>query len=230
MEEKYRQYSEFDLAELFTLLREKFAVIFAAALGCGLLAMGFTFCFVTPQYEADVNMIVNTKQSDTAMMTNDNITSAKNLVDTYAIIIKSNIVLEQVIERLEMDMNYDAIYEKIDVSPIDDTQIMKITARDADPERAMRIVQTISEIAPPVIAEAVEFGSCKAVSKVKVDSAPVSPNIPKVTLIAAFLGMVLSIAVVLLKELLNDTVLDEDDVYNKLDLPTLGMIPSLETE
>lgn len=60
---------------------------------------------ITPQYEASINMIVNTRRDNMATVTNDNITSAKNLVSTYAIIIKSNIVLNKVISNLGLTVS-----------------------------------------------------------------------------------------------------------------------------
>lgn len=230
MTDQYRKASDFDLIELWHILKEKYRIILIISVIVASISYGYSSWGITPQYEADVNMIVNTNHNTSAIVTNDSIISAKNLVDTYAIIIKSNTVLNQVIEQLDLSMNYDTLYSKVQVSAINNTQIMRITARDSDPELAVKIVQAISEIAPAIIVEAVEAGSCKAVSQVKLNENHVSPDVPRIVIISFFLAVVATTAVILLKELLNDKVVDDVDIHTKLDLPVLGVIPSLEME
>ena len=144
---------------------------------------------ITPQYEASVNMIVNTKQENTSAVSNDNITSAKNLVSTYAIIIKSNTVLNQVIDNLGLDMDYDTLQKKVTVTAVNDTQVMRVAVKDPDPYLAARIVRSISRVSPDVIVDSVEAGSCKVISQVDEPKAPVSPSITKNTSVAALLGL-----------------------------------------
>ena len=55
---------------------------------------------ITPQYESSALMIVNTRQDTTSTVTSDQINSATKLVSTYSIIIKSDTVLQQVIDDL----------------------------------------------------------------------------------------------------------------------------------
>lgn len=230
MTNQYRNVSSFDLIEFWNVLKEKFHIILIVSVIAASISWGYSFWGITPQYEADINMIVNTYQNTSAVVTNDNIVSAMNLVDTYAIIIKSNTVLNRVIEQLDLPINYDTLYSKVQVKAINNTQIMRITVRDSDPELAVKIVQAISEIAPAILVDAVEAGSCKAVSQVRLNPDQVSPDGPKIVIISVFLAVVAAMAFILLKELLNDKIIDDVDIHTKLDLPVLGVIPSLEME
>ena len=83
-------------------------------------------------------------------------------------------------------------------------------------------------IAPTAVADAVGAGSCKVISDVYVEEEPVYPNVPKITAIAAFLGLVACLAVLVLKTLMNDCIVDDADVEKKLGLPVLAMIPNME--
>lgn len=122
MDEKNREhYEEIDLREVFILIKNNIALILVATIVFGIAGFFVTKYLITPQYEASVNMIVNTKQENTSAVSNDNITSAKNLVSTYAIIIKSNTVLNQVIDNLGLDMDYDTLQKKVTVTAVNDT-------------------------------------------------------------------------------------------------------------
>lgn len=228
MEENYEREYRLVFMELLMALKEKIAVILIAAIVAALAGWSVSAFLLTPKYEASINMIVNTRTDMTGNVTNDNISSAQNLVDTYAIIIKSNTVLNQVIDTLGLDTDYKGLYEQVSVNAINNTQVMKIAARSEDPEEAKRIVQTISEIAPDIVTSAVEAGSCKVVSQVYVNDKPISPDILQNTVIAGFLGLLIAIAIIVLLELMNDYIVDDVDIEKKLGIPALGVIPDVE--
>lgn len=228
MEENMEREYTVVFMELLLALKEKIAVILAVTIVSGLLGWGVSSFLLTPRYEASVNMIVNAGTDAVTTLTNDNISTSQNLVDTYAIIIKSNTVLNQVISELNLDLTYEELYEQVSVNAINKTQVMKIAAQDEDPAQAQRIVDTIVKIAPDIVVDAVGAGSCKVVSQVAVDSEPVFPDVQNITVLAALAGMVICIAVIVLKELLNDFIVDDMDVQRKLGIPVLGIIPDVE--
>ena len=228
MEDNHEEGYGLVILELLQALKEKIGLILAVTIVAALLGWGVSAFLMPKRYEASVNMIVNTRSDLTGIVTNDNISSAQNLVDTYAIIIKSNKVLNQVIAALELSMTYEDLYEQVSVNDINNTQVMKIAAQCSDRELSARIVQTISEIAPVIVADAVEAGSCKVVSDVYTVEEPVSPNVLRNTILFAMLAMVSACAAVVLRELFNDYIVDDADMERKLGLSALGVIPNVE--
>lgn len=219
---------EINLVELTNALKRKLIwIIFTVLVGAG---VGFALAAVviTPQYEASINMIVNTRSDNMTTVTNDNITSAKNLVSTYAIIIKSNIVLNKVINNLGLTVSNAELADEVSISAINATQVMKISVRDKDAELAGKIVTQIAEIAPDIIVEAVEAGSCKVISEVEVGDRPVSPKKTRYTALFAFLGLIVSSGIVIGREILSNYIVDDVDVEKKIGLPVLGVIPQVE--
>ena len=136
-------------------------------------------------------------------------------------------MLNEVIDKLDLDMTYTELYDMVEVTSVDSTQIMQITVTDTDAERAGEIAQTISEIVPEVLVEKVEAGSCKAVSDIEIDPNKVFPQTTKYVVLAGLLGAVLVCGVLVLAHLLHDTVVDDEDVQKKLGLPVLGLIPEV---
>lgn len=231
MEEKRMdQEYEIDLREIFFLLKRKGLVIIASALACALVGLLITMFFITPKYEASAKMIVNSRQEQTANITNDMINSAKNLVDTYSIIIKSDTVLDQVIEKLGLDIDYMELSKRVNVSAINSTQVMRVAVQDPDPEAARQIVSEITRIAPDIIKETVEAGSVKVISEARAGQAPVSPNKVKNTALAGLLGLIVSVAVIILQDMLNNTFKSDEDIRKYLDLAVLGVIPHVKME
>ena len=216
-----------DLMELARLLWAHIVQIVAAAVAAALICLLVCMFALTPKYQASINMIVNTRQDTTTTFTSDNFNSAKNLISTYAVIIKGNTVLNEVIDELNLDMTYAELYDMVDVADVDATQIMKVTVTDTDAKRAGKIVQTIADIVPDVLVEKVEAGSCKTVSDVSINPNKVFPQTKKYVVMAGLLGAVLVCGILVLAHLLHDTVVDDEDVQKKLGLPVLGLIPEV---
>ena len=228
MEDNYERDYGLVVLELVQVLKEKIALILAVTVLSAILSWSVSSLLLPKKYEASVNMIVNTRTEIVGVVTSDAISSAQDLVDTYAIIIKSNKVLNQVIDALDLKMSYEELSEKISVDPIRNTQVMKIAAQCPDASQAALIVQTISEIAPSIVADAVEAGSCKVVSDVYTSAKPVTPDVPRNTMIVAALGFLAVCSLVILRELFNDYIVDEADMEKRLGLTAIGVIPDVE--
>lgn len=226
-----QEYESIDLREIFFLLKNNAISIVASTLVCAIVGFLVTTFLITPQYEASATMIVNSQQNQAnANITNDMITTSKNLVNTYGIVIKSDTVLQQVIDALNLDMTYEEMRNRVQVSAVDSTQVMRIAVQDANPAQAKAIVGKIVEIAPDIVRDAVEAGSVKVISDARVGDAPVSPNKMMNTAIAGLLGLVLSVGVVFLREMMNNTFKTDDDIQKHLGFTVLGVIPYVNLE
>ena len=218
---------EIDLWELFQILLKNWLWILLSTLGCAILGLLITMFLITPKYRAEATMIVNTRQDQTATVTNDQITSAQKLVDTYSIIIRSRRVVDPIMEKLNIEADYESFVKNIIVN---DTQVMSIQVENKDPEIALQVVQEIVDRAPGAIISTVEAGSVNVVSEPYVNSeVPVSPSKLKNTAIAAFIGLFISSGAFLLIAFLDNTFKSEEDIQKQLGLVTIGIIPTTES-
>ena len=221
---------EIDLWELFQILLKNWLWILLSTLGCAILGLLITMFLITPKYRAEATMIVNTRQDQTATVTNDQITSAQKLVDTYSIIIRSRRVIDPIMEKLNIEADYENFVKNIIVESVNDTQVMSIQVENKDPEIALQVVQEIVDRAPGAIISTVEAGSVNVVSEPYVNSeVPVSPSKLKNTAIAAFIGLFISSGAFLLIAFLDNTFKSEEDIQKQLGLVTIGIIPTTES-
>ena len=221
---------EIDLWELFQVLLKNWLWILLSTLGCAILGLLITMFLITPKYRAEATMIVNTRQDQTATVTNDQITSAQKLVDTYSIIIRSRRVIDPIMEKLNIEADYESFVKNIIVESVNDTQVMSIQVANKDPEIALQVVQEIVDRAPGAIISTVEAGSVNVVSEPYVNSeVPVSPSKLKNTAIAAFIGLFISSGAFLLIAFLDNTFKSEEDIQKQLGLVTIGIIPTTES-
>ena len=183
---------------------------------------------VTPIYEAGAKMIVNTRKDESQNVTNDQINSAKNLVNTYAVIIRSRDVLNQVIIDLNMPETYNQLASCIGVKAVNDTQVMQITVQHPNRDTALAVASKLLEVAPGVILEKVEAGSVKTVEQAYSREKPVSASALHSAVLAAMAGFVMICAVIVIVSLADNTYKTDMDIYRDLELPVLGVIPDAE--
>lgn len=214
-----------DLTEILSAVRQHLLELIFVTLVAALVGFTASKFLMNPKYDSSALMIVNTRQDVNANVTSDQINSATKLVSTYSIIIKSDTVLQQVIDNLGLNLTYAKLNKRVTVAAVDDTQVMKITVQSDSPEWARQVCEQIITVAPDVIKEAVEAGSVKVISNPSLATEPVSPNIMKNTMLAAAVGFVLVIGIIVLQVLLDNKINTEEDVTKYLDMTVLGVIP-----
>lgn len=217
-----------DLVEILYAIRQHLLEVILATVVAAIIGFAASKFLMTPQYSSSAMMIVNTRQDVTSNVTSDQINSATKLVSTYSIIIKSDTVLQQVIDNLGLNLTYAQLNKRVTVAAVDDTQVMKITVQSDSPEWARQVCEQIITVAPDVIKEAVEAGSVKVISNPSLATEPVSPNIMKNTMLAAAVGFVLVIGIIVLQVLLDNKINTEEDVTKYLDMTVLGVIPQYD--
>ena len=234
MEEKIEQQQqaerEIDLRVIWGVLRKNLILIIIVTVIFGIGAYFYSAFFIPKQYSASALLIVNNKANDKTTVNATEINAAQGLAELYSIIIKSDTVLTQVIDELQLNMTYEQLNSKISVSSVNSTQVIKISMTHQNAEFAQKVIEKLVEVAPPIIIDKVEAGSVKVISASTISNSgkPVSPNLKRNAMIGALAGLVLVLLIIFLKELLNNTFKTEDDILNTLNVPLIGIIPEVD--
>lgn len=228
------EYLTIDLQEIFNLLLKKIVWIILVAVICGIAGFVVNWFVLKPIYQADAMLIVNTREEQNVLITNDQINSARQLVNTYEVILKSDTVLEQVRNALisrelisSNALSTNALKNCITVSPVNSTQVMRVSARNENPDLAVAMVDELLTVAPSIIIRTVKAGSVEVVSYPKLQPKPVSPKKTRNLMLCIFGGAAVSAAFFIIQDLLDNTVKTDEDIRKKLNLPVLGVIPKI---
>ena len=127
------EYETIDLLEVLNAVRQHLLAVILTTLILACAGFGVSKFLMTPKYQASALMIVNTRQDTTSNVTSDQINSATKLVSTYSIIIKSDTVLQQVIDDLGLSLSYSDLKGRVTVSAVDDTQVISSASINPDP-------------------------------------------------------------------------------------------------
>lgn len=216
---------EIDLLELFSTLLQRWYLILVCALIFGAAAFGYTKYFITPQYEASSMIyILSTKQATDLSMALD-IQTSKQLTADFEILAKSRPVVEAVIDNLELDTDYETLVKRITVENPSNTFVLKMTAKDPDPEMACNLSNALSDATAEQVAKVMDTDKPNKVEEAVIPKEPVSPNVMKNTLLGVLAGAFLMCAFVTFMHIMDDRIKTEEDITKYLELNTLATIP-----
>ena len=204
---------ELDLKRLIEILLKKIKLIIIITLICGIATFIVTRLFITPMYTATASIYVNnTKGMQSNRIDTADLSAAQQLVNTYIEIIKSDSVLGKVSSASGLGYSVKDIRKMMKASAVSETEIFQVAIENAEPEIAVKLVNTIAKVAPENISRFVEGSSVKIIDYAKIPTVPSSPNTLRNTIIGFLLGLVLSVAIVLLMELLDVRIKSEEDL------------------
>lgn len=217
---------EIDLMEIVTIIKRRLGKILVVAVISAVAIFLYTKVFVPKQYVSSGKIIVNNRRTEGTSITNDEINSAKGLTEVYSIVIKSDPIMNQVIDNLNLDLTSEKLQSMVTVSSVNGTQVMSISAKTLKPEVAAQIVNEILNVAPEEIIAKVEAGSVNIISEAVVNNVPVAPNASRnAVLVAVVVAMGMS-GIYILLELLDKSLKSPEDIERELGYPLLGIIPN----
>lgn len=114
---------------------------------CPVLAAGAAWLVtsrLTPIYEAEAVLLVDRTQTQGTFTNYNDILAAERLSNTYSELVQTSAVLTETVDRLDLGLKPSEL--SISVSTINDTQLLRITAKNADPELAALIANTVSVV------------------------------------------------------------------------------------
>lgn len=221
---------EIDLKEIFHMLQKRWVLITGITVSALIISAIVSFFILTPIYQASTTMIVSYKQNQESIMTYNDLQTSQKLVATYTEIVKSELVSDAVINKLNLELSPKELIDKISVSQVGQTEILKLTVNDEDPELATLIANTIAQVFQEDIGQMMEVDNVSTIDIAKVPENPTSPNKMMNIAIAGVLGLVISVGLVFVLEFLDRTYKTPTDVERHLGLPLIGAIPDMLLE
>ena len=221
---------DIDLGRIFFMMRKRVVYIILATIICATLSGCITGFFITPKYSTSCSMYVysNTDRVSTDSSIGQNeLAASQQLVKTYIVVLKSDTVLEKVIEKLELNTTTSTLKKMISCSQVDETEIFSVSVTSTDAVLSANIANAIADVAPSEIVRTIKAGGVEIIDYAKVPDSPSSPNLKKNIVIGALMGFVLSFAAFFVYELFDSTITSEKDLEREFDVPLLGSIPRL---
>ena len=234
MREKYYQEEryfdehedEIDLVDLIFMFIRRWKVIVLITIP--VVILGFFFASTRPSvYKADTTLIVSSGMQ-TVGLENSDIAMNQKLVVTYSEIAKSRDVLRRVISKYDLQESPETLANKISVSPVSDTELIKLTYACHDPKLAEAVTNELAEEFIKKVGQVMRVRNVSVVERAIEPSHPLPKRRGIILLASVILGGVLGMGVAFLIEFLHKKLRKSSDIEKILGVQMLGMIPEIE--
>lgn len=219
------------IKDLWDVFAQKWWVIVLAAVGGVMVFCMIRYITFTPQYESTATLyILRQNEKEAVMQTDSDFSLALKVVNDCTYLLKSHAVVDEVIERADLEISYKDFAKTITTTNPENTRILEVTVAADTPENAKRIVDMLCEIGQERIADAMGFQQVNLFEYGTLEYEPCN-RIRKIKMV--LVGIMIAAVVYaafLLRFMLDDRIRTDEDIEKYLHLSVLGDIPNENEE
>lgn len=217
-----------ELKQYFRIVHEKWWII-VAIVAVAMAATGIkSFYFTTPIYAANAKLIVNQSSGDRAATLNaSTIQTSIFLINSYKEIIKSSAIMNKVVEKYpDLGESPERLSAKISVTAANDSQVMNLVYQDTSFVKAVNVVNAVSTVFKEEIPNIMNVDNITILSEADATLKPVAVNIsPLASMLISFVvSLLLAIGFVFLLNYLDDTLRNEAEIIEIMNVPVLAVV------
>lgn len=215
------------LADLWEVFVHHFGPIVLAAMMCVAVLLSYSLFLQQPKYSSTSTLyILKQENSNDYVYTQSDFSLALNVVNDCTYMVKSHEVLDEIINDLNLDLDYKTLYKSIAINNPDNTRVLEVTVETDNAENSKKIVDAVCRVAANKINDTMGIDQVNVYAKGTIDINP-SNSIGMTTyIVAGIVGAVVAYAVFLIAFILDDKIKTEEDVEKYLGLSILGKIPN----
>jgi capsular polysaccharide biosynthesis protein len=213
---------EIDLRELVHVILKRIWIILAATVAGGVIIWLVSYYLIVPKYQSTSQIYILTNSE---MISLTDLQMGSSLANDYQIMIKGRPVINAVIDKLDLNMSYGQVLGMLSINNPTNSRILEITIEYTDPQVAMEIANAFAEVSSETISETMKVEEPSFYSEAVVASGQSSPNNRRNALLGALVGLVLSVGIVIVLHIIDDTIKNSEDVERFLGINTLAAIP-----
>ena len=225
--DRTEQEAEIDLIDLAWALLDKIHYIVLCFLIGAVIMNAYSYFLVRPTYKSTAKMYV-VSASKNSVVDLDALNIGTSLTADYEQLMLSYPALEQVINKLNLDMDSDTLAKMITLENPTDTRILNINVVSTDPKSARDIANTLMDVSVDYLPKTMSTNAPNVAQKAKLADHKDGPSYTKYTMIGALAGAFLYCMYLVVKYLMDDTIHTADDMEKYFDIVPLAVIPDVE--
>lgn len=223
---------EIDLKELFEFLKSKIVWILVAIIIAIIVGNVYTILTRVPMYKSNVSLVLVSEKSGegNSVYNSSEQQLNKNLVGTYSEIVKSKAVLNKVIKNLDLDISYTELKNNIQVSSVENTEIINIYVSNENPKMATLIANEIATVFVGEINKFYKLNNVNILDKATDVKTPYNVNYIKDNIIYILIGTVISLGILFVIFYFDTSIKTSEEIENKFGLNVIGTVPQARKE
>lgn len=218
--------------DFFNAIKKRWKMIIGIIVVVGIFAviLGSKKTEVKSEYEVNSKIYVYNNEE----RNNNEINAQKEVIDytlinSFAESLKSRTFMQKILDEANSDIDVNIFYDDLWVTPVKDSQVIKLSFTGNDKEELIRILEIFQKRAIEMAPVAIENSEAKIIEEISVISdKDITKKSP--TIIIIVLGAFASVLLAFLQEYLDNSIKNEEQVEYGLNINLLGKIVGNDDE
>lgn len=207
------------------IIRKRLWVVALITILCTGISGLASYYVLKPEYQTYTTLIIGRPQDYKKDLVYDDVLLNQKLVSTYGEIAKSRIVANEFMSNLGLSFTDEELDEKINVTLVKDTEIIKILVKDNNGALAAQIANEIAKVFIKHVASIMNIENIQVIDKAEIPLKPSKPKPITNMAIAFILGIMFSLFTIFIYEYFDNRVKTPTDIEKNLSLPIIGTVP-----
>ena len=185
---------------------------------------------LSEEFTATSRLIVVQQQNAdaTQQITYNDVQLSQKLVNTYSEIIKSEAVLDQVSENLNIIYDYEDLQNMLSVASVNNTEVFDVSITSNDPQLSADITNEIVDVFREEVMNIMNVSNITVLNEAKVPTEKSGPSNVRNAAIGFAAGFMVSALIVVVRTLKDTKIKTEEEVRAIFDYPIIGVIPNVD--
>ncbi len=222
---------EIDLKDLFDYFKSRISWIIIAVALAVVLGNIYTIFTRVPLFRSSTSLVLVSENGGENRTYNTSEQQLnKNLVGTYSEIIKSKMIMNEVISNLDLKYTATDLQSQVSVSSVANTELIRISVSDADPKLAAAIADETANVFVKEVNKFYKLNNVTVLDKAEISESAYNVNYIKDNIIYILVGLVISCGVIFVVFYFDTTIKTSEEIEKKLGLTIIGIVPKVGKE
>jgi Capsular polysaccharide biosynthesis protein len=226
---------ELELKDIGKLLKKSWIIILVFVIISTGIGAALSIYVLQKQYSATAMIMVSSTNTPAAAqngqaqnnMTMNEYDLNVKLVDSYTVLCKSERILNQVIQKLNLNLTPKKLADLIKVNSEMNTDIISISVTNPSPQQSMDITNTLVDVFKQEVTNIMKMDNVQVIDYATLPDEPASPNVQVNTAAAFLIGLIISIIIAFVRYHYDNTIINEDQITERLKFPVIGSVPKI---
>ncbi|AQR95092.1 MULTISPECIES: YveK family protein [Clostridium] len=219
---------ELRLQDILEILKRKWKLVIAVASITTIITALVNFFLITPIFQVNSKVFIGKEENISSKYDNSDVQMYQKLLKTYSELMKTKDLIEDSINKNNLNISADEVIDNLKVTPMTDTQILQVSYENKDKVLAREVLVSIIDEFMLESKTIIQNGNVKVIESAELPEKPISPQKALNVAIAFIIGFMVGASLALIKEYVDDTVKTKEQTENVMGLPVIGMIPCEE--
>lgn len=220
---------EINIIDFLNSLKKKWYYLLITAVLAVIGMIIYTNHIKVPTYQTYTTLVLTQSQSEnTSTITQNDLQINQKLVYTYSELIKSKRVLNQVIDNLGLKYTSKELTKYINVSSVENTEILKIIVTHPDAKVAADISNEIAKVFSREVVNIYDINNVSIIDEANVPKEVSNNTLTRDIVLSFALGLLLSTGVIFIIYYFDDTIKFNDNLEEEVKMPIIGKILKLK--